>query len=300
MTKMHAPSGSRVPCLNCHGNIDLPGDECAFAFRVGDALFLTKYPKQFDSHEQVLRVLALWGFLYENINEQVSDVLKTIDENFRNALNGIACQVFGFSSKLAHPFSLDFQNAQGVKQCPDIERPTCVSTEELASAGWSLFWLLDAQTLKTFYPVPDMLDAVELMLPAGESSANISTVLAELTSNALEHGILQLDSKLKATSEGMLDYYTKREQRLQNLTDARLAISLSHSRDTANSGCFNLELEDSGNGFDVNASMARMSPQTAVKGQYYGRGLTLLKSLCSSIHFENNGTLVKATYLYPS
>jgi hypothetical protein len=44
------------------------------------------------------------------------------------------------------------------------------------------------------------------------------TVLAELYSNALEHGLMGLDSRLKCDAEGFARYYAERRERLQNLS----------------------------------------------------------------------------------
>ena len=68
---------------------------------------------------------------------------------------------------------------------------------------------LDAQHLKQ----PDILQRVLQLAGQCEGiqavRSIIYTVLSEMFNNALEHGLLKLDSKLKADSTGFHQYYEK-------------------------------------------------------------------------------------------
>ena len=50
------------------------------------------------------------------------------------------------------------------------------------------------------------------------------TVLAELFNNALDHGILELDSGLKRDVEGFSEYYKQRIERLEKLENGQVAF----------------------------------------------------------------------------
>ncbi|HAU91164.1 MAG TPA: hypothetical protein DCW59_02280, partial [Alteromonas sp.] len=72
------------------------------------------------------------------------------------------------------------------------------------------------------------------------------TVLAELINNALDHGILHLDSKLKNDFEGFATYLTLREERLSSLTNNdQLTIQIYTNSTTF----IKISVEDSGSGF---------------------------------------------------
>ena len=45
-------------------------------------------------------------------------------------------------------------------------------------------------------------------------SSRLYTILAELYSNALEHGVLGLSSRLKSSSDGFGEYYAQRSLKL--------------------------------------------------------------------------------------
>jgi hypothetical protein len=50
-----------------------------------------------------------------------------------------------------------------------------------------------------------------------EHRERIYMVLAELFFNALDHGLLKLDSRLKETPQGFGEYYSQRTKRLADL-----------------------------------------------------------------------------------
>ncbi|MFD1691395.1 hypothetical protein ACFSHR_07155 [Azotobacter chroococcum] len=52
------------------------------------------------------------------------------------------------------------------------------------------------------------------------------TVLAELYSNALEHGVMGLDSSLKRDAQGFAEYYRERRTRLANLYEGYVRFHL--------------------------------------------------------------------------
>lgn len=116
------------------------------------------------------------------------------------------------------------------------------------------------------------------------------TIVSELFSNALEHGVLNLDSSIKSTAEGFEEYYRCREQRLREISDKQIHIALRYVHDTPNR--VELDITDSGQGFDFNSVLTRQEDTEAL----HGRGIGLLQTLCSKLEYSEGGRKVTAHY----
>ena len=117
--------------------------------------------------------------------------------------------------------------------------------------------------------------------------SDLSTILSELFNNSLDHGILGLDSALKKNPDGFFDYFEKRMERLSELTYGEIKIDVTFDPSKKE---LKLEMKDSGTGFDYEA--IRTSKET----DCFGRGITLVRELCSSLEYSNDGTYVSAKF----
>jgi len=118
----------------------------------------------------------------------------------------------------------------------------------------------------------------------------VFTIVSELYSNALEHGVLNLDSALKETPDGFERYYALREQRLRQLENHFIDVNIAFRKGDCNHIVF--ELTDSGRGFDFSVQVASLGTNVDA----FGRGLPLLHNLCSVLEYSNEGRTVKAIY----
>lgn len=120
--------------------------------------------------------------------------------------------------------------------------------------------------------------------------ANISLVAMELCSNALEHGLLGLDSNLK-NQVGWDAYAALYERRLQQLRDGHIVIRIAyHATETKHQvAC---TVADTGKGFDT----TQLRVQTPSDQRLAGRGITLLNGLCSRVDFNERGNIATALY----
>ena len=125
----------------------------------------------------------------------------------------------------------------------------------------------------------------------------LRTIISELYANALEHGLLKLDSSMKDSREGFVNYYQLREQRLAALTDGFIKLELSTYSD-AGAIKIKIIIEDSCEGFDFTAlpSPAEISA-AGVKAQPWGRGIGLIRSFSESLSFSKNGSRVEVIFL---
>jgi anti-sigma regulatory factor (Ser/Thr protein kinase) len=124
--------------------------------------------------------------------------------------------------------------------------------------------------------------------------ADLSLIITELFVNALDHGLLDLDSSLKDQGEGLMQYFMLREQRLQKLQSGLIDIELS-CRVEQGIGRFQIVCEDSGAGFDCAAALACVPDDT----RHCGRGLQMLAAICESIESNAVGNQLSLQYRWP-
>lgn len=158
---------------------------------------------------------------------------------------------------------------------------------------WRLGLTLGPGAMRSFDPLEMVLSIVSVNEELKEHRTRLYAVLAELYSNALEHGILGLDPTLKATSEGFNEFYSERERALESLTDGRISIDVRCDW-YEHGGRIAIEVEDSGAGYEVEPSKA--VPDRGLL--FGGRGMGLVKSLCESVCHNEIGNRVSVVYAW--
>jgi CheY-like chemotaxis protein/anti-sigma regulatory factor (Ser/Thr protein kinase) len=159
-------------------------------------------------------------------------------------------------------------------------------------ADWRVALEFDPQTLRQVDPLPVCLQLVMALQGLGEHRERLYVILAELVNNAIDHGLLRLDSTLKHRPGGFTEYYAARTAALAALTEGTLRIELVHTVHTRG-GRLTLRVEDSGPGFDD----AWLSAAGADAGESVlpsGRGLALVRTLASGLRRSGHG--VEAVY----
>lgn len=164
------------------------------------------------------------------------------------------------------------------------------SSDTLATA-WSLDMGLEAGTLKKIDPLPVLMNwLVQTQLPEWQR-IHVYTVLSELVNNAVEHGLLGLDSAEKSTVEGFESYYTKRNDLLEKLAQGHVSVRLEQAP-IVGGRLIKMRVEDSGNGFDVDKVYSMLDDNK----EKFGRGIALARSMCSTLVYKGNGNTVEAEY----
>ena len=152
---------------------------------------------------------------------------------------------------------------------------------------WSVSFEFRAQTLRTYNPLPYLLQLLLEIHGLREQSGALYSVMAELYSNALEHGVLGLDSRLKRDAQGFAQYYRQRHERLAQLDSGYVRVHMQVVP-TDKGGKLTLRLEDSGQGFDVEQELARPVDIDRLSG----RGLSLVRQLSSAVGWSDGGRCV--------
>ena len=104
-----------------------------------------------------------------------------------------------------------------------------------------------------------------------EFRKRVFTVVAELFSNCVEHGILAMDSRIKEAEDGFLQYELAKRERSNSLQDSdRFLLRMAWSEKDA---VLTIEAEDRGAGFSAPAA----APDSGA--EVHGRGLRLIESM---------------------
>ncbi|WP_264316406.1 MULTISPECIES: fused response regulator/phosphatase [Pseudomonas] len=158
---------------------------------------------------------------------------------------------------------------------------------------WSLGFEVRGEILKRFNPVPYLVQLLQEIHGLRARTGNLHSVLSELYSNALEHGVLGLDSQLKRDGQGFADYYQERARRLGVLTDGYVRIDFK-VEPHADGGRLMIEVRDSGAGFDVQGVLSRPTLEQGLSG----RGLNLVRRLASSACWSEGGRCAHVEFVW--
>jgi CheY-like chemotaxis protein len=156
---------------------------------------------------------------------------------------------------------------------------------------WSVSFEFRGATLKRFNPLPYLLQLLLEVHGLRAQSGALYSVLAELYSNALEHGVLGLDSSLKRDAAGFARYYQQRNDRLEALQDGFVRVHLQ-VQPQGEGGCLVIRVEDSGKGFDVARVMER--PLDGVR--LSGRGVSLVRQLGRNASWSDEGRSARVEF----
>ncbi|WP_313042026.1 fused response regulator/phosphatase [Pseudomonas sp.] len=165
--------------------------------------------------------------------------------------------------------------------------PMYADSGQSCPLDWSVSFEFRAQTLRTYNPLPYLLQLLLEIHGLRAQSGALYSVMAELYSNALEHGVLGLDSRLKRDAQGFAQYYRQRHERLAQLDSGYVRVHMQVVP-TDKGGKLTLRLEDSGQGFDVEQELARPVDIDRLSG----RGLSLVRQLSSAVGWSDGGRTV--------
>lgn len=158
---------------------------------------------------------------------------------------------------------------------------------------WSVSFEFRGATLKRFNPLPYLLQLLLEVHGLRAQSGALYSVLAELYSNALEHGVLGLDSSLKRDASGFARYYQQRNVRLDELQDGYVRVHLQVAPKD-DGGCLIIRVEDSGKGFDVERVMARPVDGARLSG----RGISLIRQLGRNAQWSDEGRTARVEFFW--
>ena len=168
-----------------------------------------------------------------------------------------------------------------------------VSHGERARVGWEWSVSLSGPYLVERPPLGMMLESAGFLNSLGAHIGAIDTVVAELYSNAVEHGVLGLASSLKSSPDGFHAYYEQRARRIAAGWRGFVRLHISFTP-LVDGGRVRIVVSDSGPGFD--ATIVDELERDPDPARPWGRGLSVVRKLCESLGFEAPGNRVIAVY----
>ncbi|MBQ4833036.1 fused response regulator/phosphatase [Pseudoalteromonas sp. MMG010] len=159
--------------------------------------------------------------------------------------------------------------------------------EAFSTLAFNMSLSLNSKQIKTTDPVFDTVNILSSVAGLKSHRSNIFLLLSEAYNNALEHGVLGLNSAIKNQEDGFFKYYELRVQAMENLKDAMIIIDMRYCPDTL---CLYFIICDSGRGF--------ISQETSPEhnNTEFGRGLSLLEEIAEKITYNTSGNQVEICY----
>jgi len=173
----------------------------------------------------------------------------------------------------------------------NLNHPNVNMQHPLAQVEWELRFEVKPTSFKSFDPLPFLLNILTEEPDLRGFSGSLYTILAELYSNALEHGVLGLGGDIKKTPEGFTEYYTRREKLLNEINSGFVHIYFAYSSNVEG-GSLTLRVEDSGKGFDYSK---RQGKELSITG-YSGRGIGIVEKLCKTVRYYGSGNKVEVVF----
>lgn len=166
-----------------------------------------------------------------------------------------------------------------------------IHKQQLSPVEWELRFEVKPTSFKSFDPLPFLLNILTEEPDLRGFSGSLYTILAELYSNALEHGVLGLGGDLKKSPEGFAEYYAQREKLLNEITGGFVHIYFAYSSNI-DGGSLTLRVEDSGAGFDYTTLQGKALSTTG----YSGRGIGIVEKLCKTVRYYGSGNKVEVVF----
>jgi CheY-like chemotaxis protein/anti-sigma regulatory factor (Ser/Thr protein kinase) len=160
---------------------------------------------------------------------------------------------------------------------------------------WRLELSYGVAELRYLDVVPAVLGFISQIQPLKPHQGALFLIITELFNNALDHGLLGLDSSIKLRDGGFDLFLQERSQRLAQQRDGRIELNfLLHQE--GGQAVLDIGVTDTGPGFDFIATLnAELREETG--NLPYGRGLRLVRSLCAELRYAGKGNKAWARYV---
>jgi len=164
----------------------------------------------------------------------------------------------------------------------------------VVNGEWKVNYCFGPDVLRQVDPLPSIVQTLMELQKLHKFKQDIFVILKELFINAVDHGLLRLDSNIKTGVKGFSAYMQERERRLAELENGIISIEIIH-KVHPDGGVLDVYVYDSGDGFDVKALQQKLNQETS---GYHGRGLFLVKNICDSLEFNDKGNEICARYIW--
>lgn len=158
---------------------------------------------------------------------------------------------------------------------------------------------LNGLELRDLYPVSTIIEQMQECRGEQTDTEELATLLSELFNNALDHGVMALNSEEKRQPDGFERFYQTRLEAMEHLTETdRITFDIS-LMPQAEGWQVDIVVTDSGEGFDVEKRLKTLknTPSEAER-MPFGRGIQLIFALSESVEYRPDGCQVTVVYLW--
>ncbi|MDH5445607.1 MAG: fused response regulator/phosphatase [Gammaproteobacteria bacterium] len=223
--------------------------------------------------------------------DRLEDLIQNLPENCENNISEIVRDLNSFR--------------QGSESHDDVTLVEFVCNDDFFEPGdslyetdlqpkpkeWNLAFSFEHDILKNYDPIPSLMNVLRDIQGLQKYKEDIFLILSELFTNALDYGVLQMDSSIKMHEDGFDKYYKERNKRLSELEEGWIKIEIS-DRKNGEEGCLTICVEDSGKGF----IRKEESDNEKKENLRHGRGLPLIESIATSLNYNKEGNRVEVLY----
>jgi len=164
-----------------------------------------------------------------------------------------------------------------------------VNSKNIHDSHWEFSMMLHFDALQKIDPLPIINQILNEVQGRGVNRNKISMVLSELYCNSLDHGLLDLDSAIKSSPQGFMEFYEEKSTRLAGLEVGYIKITIRNKK-TETGSMMTIILKDSGKGFDTSLLDAH---KLVNNDSYSGRGFPLINEYCESVTYNDIGNRVE-------
>jgi CheY-like chemotaxis protein/anti-sigma regulatory factor (Ser/Thr protein kinase) len=215
------------------------------------------------------------------------------EERFAGLLRGVKAHLGGHSGRddiSALLVAVPIDRRRHIR----LDVPAPAREDHLAE--WRLDLSYAAQELRYLDVVPAVLGFATQIHLLKPHQGVLFLIVSELFNNALDHGLLGLESATKNGTGGFDLYMRQRDERLATLRSGRIDIAfLLHQEDSR--ALLDISMSDSGPGFDYAQCMNNPAALGAGNELACGRGIALVKSLCERVVYSGSGNKVWVRYV---
>lgn len=161
-----------------------------------------------------------------------------------------------------------------------------VDAPHFAASNWSLHLCFDAAEVRRNSIQPLLTRWLNQLSLTPRQFGEVLLILNELCNNAIDHGLLGLDSRVKQEVDGYARYQRIRAERLAGLAEGSIHLRLTQ---LVGPGARRLQMRvrDSGRGFDHETLL---SAEHAPDARPHGHGIALVRRLARRLRYGADGT----------
>ncbi|HJV28106.1 MAG TPA: SpoIIE family protein phosphatase [Aromatoleum sp.] len=205
------------------------------------------------------------------------------DDSFAAVVDAITAHLGGRDNH--DDLSLAAIACTGALHQPCNDSHPSIETPQFNASNWSLHLHFGVAEIREQAVQPLLTRWLNQLSLGATEFGELLLILNELCTNAVDHGLLRLDSALKQHPEGYELFHRERLQRLAQLPQGAIDVQFSQFIE-GGKRLLQIRITDSGKGFEHARHTARGGQTSELP---HGRGIALVSRLATSLRYAGCG-----------